>query len=143
MRTNFLRAALAEESRAYGFTIAFWGSGAVLINEYGVPQFLEGIAYGAGAVIGFGLITLYAYRNTLGRAEYDDKDLMVLSMVHYIAALIPIAATYAILELTSTVTSFLLSGMSVSIFYNLGMLVEEALAEEAQLLEDRLYDKLG
>lgn len=137
MRKDFLRSALAKESRAYGFTIAFWGSGALLIKAHDLPNLLEAFSYGTGAILGFGLMAFWAYRRTLGAAEYEENDLLVLSMLHYIGSLLPIGLTYFISQLPSP-QAFLLSGAVVSVGYNFGMIAEEVLCEEAAKLEEKL-----
>ena len=142
MRRNFLQSSLAKESRAYGFTIAFWGSGALLVKYQGLPELNEAIMYGVGAITGFALLTLYAYRNTFQTLDYEDTDIMVLGMIHYFAALIPIFIAYFTSRLSSP-GNFFLTGMSVSLFYNFGMIVEEKLSEEGKRLENYLYKKLG
>lgn len=137
MKEGFLRSTLAKESRAYGFTIAFWGSGALLIKAHDLPTLLEALSYGAGAIFGFGLLALWAYKRTLGAAEYEENNLLVFSMMHYIGALLPVCATYYIAQLPSP-QAFLLAGAVVSVGYNFGMLAEEVLSEEAVKLEKKL-----
>lgn len=139
MDRDFLRSTLEKESRAYGFTIAFWGSGAILIAEHGLPSLLEALSYGGGAVIGFGLLTLIAYHRALEKPSYEDEKIMILGMIHYIAALLPIVAAAYFAKLVSP-WSFLFAGASTSIFYNLGMLVEESLSEKAKKLEKRILN---
>lgn len=139
MYRDFLRSTLEKESRAYGFTIAFWGSGAMLIAEQGLPNLMEALSYGGGAVLGFGLLTLLAYRRALDKPKYGDDRVMVLGMVHYIAALLPIVLTAYFAKIVSP-WGFLLAGASTSIAYNLGMLVEEALSEKAEKLERKILN---
>lgn len=130
MNRDFLRSTLEKESRAYGFTIAFWGSGAMLISEKGLPNLIEALSYGGGAVLGFGILTILAYRRAFGRPEYEEDKIMVLGMVHYIAALLPIILAAYFAKLDPAWASFALTGMTASIGYNLGMLVEEFLSEK-------------
>lgn len=139
MYRDFLRSTLEKESRAYGFTIAFWGSGAILIGEHGLPSLIEALSYGSGAVLGFGLLTLVAYQRAFGRPEHENDKVMILGMVHYIAALLPIVLAAYFAQLTSP-WSFLFTGASASIAYNLGMLVEEALSEKARKIESRILN---
>lgn len=137
MRKGFLKSTLASESRAYGFTIAFWGSGALLIKAHDLPTALEIFSYGAGAILGFGILTWWAYKRTFGVIEYEESDILALSMMHYIGALLPIGLTYYLAQLPSPY-AFLLSGAVVSIGYNFGMMVEEELSEEAAKLERKV-----
>jgi len=130
MNRDFLRSALEKESRAYGFTIAFWGSGAMLISEYGLPSLIEALSYGGGAVLGFGLLTLIAYHRALGKPSYDEDKIMILGMVHYFASLVPIVLAAYFAKINPSWASFGLTGITTSVGYNLGMLVEEALSEK-------------
>lgn len=130
MNRDFLRAALVKESRAYGFTIAFWGSGAMLISEHGLPNMIEALSYGGGAVLGFGFLTLLAYRRALGIPNYEKDKILILGMVHYISALLPIVIAAYLAHVNPSWASFGLTGIVTSVSYNLGMLVEEALSEK-------------
>lgn len=141
MNRNFLRSALVNESRAYGFTIAFWGSGALLVKYNSLPTLEQALLYGLGAITGFALLTLYAYRSTLREVNKQESDIMVLSMIHYLGALLPITATYYTGQIASPY-NFFLTGVSVSVLYNLGMVVEEVLSERGRKIEQELYNKL-
>lgn len=127
---DYLQSLLAGESRAYGFTIAFWGSGALLINQYGLPDFFQAISYGAGAVTGFGLLALLVFRSGFAKVEDSESTAAVLSTLHYLAALLPIAASKIIIEnISSAPTAFFLAGISVSVVYNALSVLEEDIAE--------------
>ena len=128
---SYLQSMLAGESRAYGFTIAFWGSGALLINEFGAPNIFMALSFGFGAVLGFGILTLSAFKN--GRAESSDEAILLLSTIHYLSALIPMIVTHGLIQLeTASEPTFLLAGLSVSMLYNLLALLEEDIAENIQ-----------
>lgn len=134
MSEQYLQSMLAGESRAYGFTIAFWGSGALLINQFGAPNLFQALSYGFGAVLGFGLLAFTALKDQ--RTDSSDEAILVLSTVHYLSALMPMIVTHGAiqLDLTSEAT-FLIGGMSVSLLYNLFSVLEEDIAE---LIEDRV-----
>jgi hypothetical protein len=127
---NYLQSLLAGESRAYGFTIAFWGSGAMLINTHGVPGIERALLYGLGAVTGFGILAIAAFGNSGKKVEYENPGYIVLGMVHYIAALIPIYLSYMInLASLTPAWKFFLSGMAVSTVYNILAVLEEDIVE--------------
>lgn len=136
---NFLKETLAQESRSYGFTIAFWGSGALLINHAGLPSLTQALLYGLGAVTGFGLLTLYVYQDAFRTATTGgESDLLTLSMIHYVGALVPIAVASYTAKIGDPV-NFFMTGVSTSVLYNLGMLAEEMLSEHGRMLEEKLY----
>jgi len=127
---NYLRAILVGESKAYGFTIGFWSSGMVLVMMDSMNDFLNVFSFGLGAVIGFGILSLVAFRGVLKTATVEQNEFMVLSTVHYFAALVPMVLTYLILSYVPGNTGLLLAGISVSLSYNLLILVQETIAEK-------------
>lgn len=127
---NYLKSLLAGESRAYGFTIAFWGSGAMLINTHGVPGIERAMLYGLGAITGFGVLAIAAFGKTGKKVEYKNPGYIVLGMIHYIAALIPVYLSYLINSSVLTPAwKFFLSGMVVSTVYNVLAVLEEDIVE--------------
>ncbi|PSH01465.1 MAG: hypothetical protein BRC26_03455 [Nanohaloarchaea archaeon QH_8_44_6] len=141
MNAKFLQSVLARESRAYGFTLAFWGSGALLIGEFGIPDLTGVLLYTSGAIIGFGLLSFWAFKSALYPVEFDEPRYLVFSMIHFLAALAPILVTYFVLPAGET-AAFFVSGFCVSTFYNLFMIVEEKLSEHARVWEDKLLNTL-
>ena len=127
-RKSYLKSILSGESRAYGFTIAFWGSGALLINAFGAPDILLALCFGFGAVLGFGMLALTTLRGD--GAPSDEDTLLVLSTIHYLSALGPMVFTHLIISLEiETWMTFLLSGISVSLLHNLLSIVEHDVAK--------------
>lgn len=140
MQKNLLRSILDSESRAYGFTIAFWGSGIVLIKAFGVPGIERVLFYALGAITGFMVTTLIAYHRFFQSPSYEQPEYLIFSTVHYLSSLAPIVATYGftLLNLNAS-TTFFLSGVSVSLNYNILMLVEESISEHVKALEEKIF----
>ncbi|MFB6190509.1 MAG: hypothetical protein ABEJ91_02965 [Candidatus Nanohaloarchaea archaeon] len=134
---QLLRSILVTESRAYGFTIAFWGSGALLINAFGVPAPIQVFLYASGAIAGFAAVSLIAFSSLMETAENEEANYLVLSMVHYLASLGPLVITYFLLDITAWI-AFFLSGASVSMVYNLLQLLEEFVSEELKEFEEEM-----
>lgn len=141
MSLSYLRSVMAEESKAYGFTIAFWGSGIMLVEYLGIPDLTKALLFGMGAVIGFGILALFAFKGER-QAETEEENLLVFSTVHYLSALVPIAITYLIANSINGGYAFFLAGMNVSILYNLLMVVERKLADEGLVLEKKMENIL-
>lgn len=140
---NYLKSFLVGESRAYGFTIAFWGSGVMLINTHGVPGLLGALLYGLGAVVGFGTLAFAAFRSALAHPETSDSNLLILSTIHYISSLLPIIIAYLISKNVSSLFAFFIVGFEVTVVYNCSMLLEKLLSEEIYNLEETIESKLG
>lgn len=128
MAEQYLQSMLAGESRAYGFTIAFWGSGALLINQFGAPNLVQALSYGFGAVLGFGILAFTTLKGS--NTESSDDVFMVLSTVHYLSALMPMIFTHFAIQLNlRPELTFLIGGASVSMLYNILAVLEEDIAE--------------
>lgn len=142
MRRDMMRRALAQESRAYGFTLAFWGAGALLIGEFGVPNFTEVMLYVTGALIGFGAVSILAYRDAFGTVSTggENEEYLVLSMVHFFASIAPVAITGFFLLNLEPVYAFAISGFIVTSVYNLSMPLEDKIYRKAKKLEERFIN---
>jgi hypothetical protein len=126
---GYLRSILTGESRAYGFTIAFWGSGATLIKANGLPEIQQALLYGVGAVLGFGVLTLAVLREE-EESSPGNESYLILGALHYIASLVPITLVYlAVNSGIPELSQFLLSGLIVSFTYNILAVLEGDIAE--------------
>lgn len=129
MTQKFLKSMLAEESRAYGFTISFWGSGAVLVNSFGTPDTVLALMYGLGAVTGFGILAVNSFGGVTEEVEREDSTYMALGTIHYLASLVPIVIAGFIASHLNAFSAFFIGGLSVSLIYNLLALLEEDISE--------------
>ena len=142
MSFSYLRSVMVGESKAYGFTIAFWGSGTLLVSLKGMPSLTEALMFGFGSVLGFGILAVFAFKGVRETAKEEEVELLVLSTIHYIAALVPVVISYGIGLYIENSLAFLLAGMNISIFYNLLMAVEKAVAEQALEIEKKIGFKI-
>ncbi|MBV0902105.1 hypothetical protein [Haloarcula salina] len=142
MNRTFMRTLLVEESFAYGFTIAFWGSGLLLIEEFGLLQTASILAYATGTITGFGLLALAAFGSPVETVDADaSPSYHVLAAVHYLAALVPIGVTHYVVAapLGKHVTLFL-SGALVAVCYNVFAALEEGVSVLLRRAEKRSAD---
>jgi len=132
-----MRTLLVEESFAYGFTIAFWGSGMVLVNEYGFLDVVGVLGYVTGTVTGFGLLALLTFGGAVNAVEFGSSPrYFVLSGIHYIAGAVPIVSTYLLVESVPNETvAVFLSGVCVAVLYNASAALEEVVSETLWRLE--------
>lgn len=127
-KKNHIRYMISGESRAYGFTIAFWGSGALLINEFGAPNLPLALSYGFGAVVGFGLLALAFFGGKKQASETQAP--LVLSTIYYLSSLAPMVFTHLLIQTDLHPSiKFALGGMGVSVLYNILSIIEEDIAE--------------
>jgi hypothetical protein len=66
-----LRAAVGASAGPYGYTLATWTTGAVLMNARGVPDTLAALAFMAGAVMGFAFVSVLAFG---GLTKHFDRE---------------------------------------------------------------------
>lgn len=125
---------LVFESKAYGYTLTIWGSGALLISQYGTPTAVQILSYVGGALAAFTALALVAF-NTLFRETRADSDqqVIVTSIVHVFATFGNLLISYGIVfyvfldDLPSAIL-FLAVGFQATFLYNVLLLVEEGTA---------------
>ncbi len=143
-----LRTNLSEESKAYGYTLSIWGSGAILVGQYGVPAASEVLMFILGGVIGFGVLATIAFRGVWKSVERQTQDTyIVASMIHILASFGNVVVSYALIALlSSSIAStyvFLLVGLHASFSYNILLLLEEYLSEYIVMAEARITQQVG
>lgn len=137
MNREFMRRLLVEESFAYGFTIAFWGSSMLLINRYGLLHAVGVLEYMGGAVFGFGVLALLTFGSVINPIEDDPQPrYFVLTGVHYLAGAVPVIATSLLIDIgMGQGVTLVLAGAGVSMLYNLSAALEEVVSEFMWQLE--------
>lgn len=134
-----LRGNIKSESEAYGYTLAVWGSGAMLLQSFDILA-IDVVAFVLGGVIGFGVLAALAFKDVLERVNLDqDVDLVAGSMIHILASLGTVLISYFLihnigrgleLELLSLVI-----GVNTTFTYNILLLVEEYLTDDVHRME--------
>lgn len=66
-----LRAVIGTSAGPYGFTLATWTTGAVLIGARGIPSALAAVAFMCGAVSGFAAVGALAFG---GVSKHFDQE---------------------------------------------------------------------
>lgn len=142
MKRKVLRGILVDESFAYGFTIAFWGSGLLLIQEFGLLDTPGVVAYASGTITGFGLLAIVTFGGATDTLQAESSpSYHVLAAVHYLAALVPIVAAHFVIDATlrKGLTIFL-TGVLVSVCYNVFATLEETISQAVWRVEQRYRD---
>ncbi len=66
-----LRAAVGSSPGPYGYTLATWTTGAVLMNARGIPDTVAALTFMAGAVLGFAFVGVLAFG---GLTKHFDRQ---------------------------------------------------------------------
>lgn len=126
---------LVFESKAYGYTLSIWGSGAILFVRYGTPPSVVPIfSYVVGALVAFSTLAYVAFETMFRETETtSSQQVMVSSIVHVLATFGNLIVSYLLVYVGATVglpaaISFLTVGFQATILYNVLLLVEEGTA---------------
>lgn len=129
---------IANESVAYGYTLSVWGSGALLLNNFSMtPESI--LAFVFGGVIGFGVLAGLSFRKLFRPVEKPEVEHIAASMIHLLASMGSVLATYLAITYTDTHSNLLvfLLGAHVTITYNILLALEELLSEDIYRFEGR------
>lgn len=137
-----LRRNITGESLAYGYTLAIWGSGALLLNSFDTLPF-DVLAFVFGGVAGFTALAFLAFRTFVGQVEYaKNEDFVVASTIHIFGSLGTVLVNYAIItQAPASIQKeviFLLVGFNATFLYNIMLLVEEIISKDIYRFEEKL-----
>lgn len=122
------------ESKAYGYTLTIWGSGALLVGRYGMASVPQIFSYVVGALLAFAALALVAFKTLLRETETTgDQQVIVTSIVHIFATFGNLVISYLIVRYSviarlPVAVLFLAVGFQATFLYNVFLLVEEATA---------------
>jgi hypothetical protein len=101
----------------YGYTLAVWSSGAVLLRSHGAPSLGDTLMFVVGAIAGFNLLGLFAI-GVFRRATPIDRrqDRVLAGVLDWVALGAVIAAVYGISQIHGW-TPWLLGPFTATILY--------------------------
>jgi len=128
-----LGANLLAEGRAYGYTLTVWGSGAMLIKEFGLPTHGDVFAFAGGALAGMALLAAIAFDGLFGtEVSRPGRERPAASLVHVAAALGNLALSYGVVVAASGrvpgLWAYLAVGFQATVAYNALLLFEDRAA---------------
>ena len=136
-----LRDNITSESIAYGYTLAIWGSGALLLINFNTNP-ADILSFVTGGVTGFALIAAVAFKGLVKEVEIEsEKDFVVTSMVHVFASLGTILVNYVIITSGSHISElqiFFIVGSNTTFLYNIMLLAESYISEDVLMVEERV-----
>jgi len=102
-----LRTTLGSSAAPYGYALATWTSGAVLIHDRGFPNALAALSFMLGAVLGFAVVGVLAFGSLTRHfdSEYGEAPL-VWGSFHFLSVALAIGAAVLV---TSMVESYTLA----------------------------------
>jgi hypothetical protein len=87
-----LRAAVGSSAGPYGYTLATWTTGAVLMNARGVPDTFATLAFMAGAVMGFAFVGVLAFGGLTKHFDRERGQALIWGSFHFFSVGLAIGA---------------------------------------------------
>lgn len=134
-----LRSNITHESIPYGYTLAVWGSAALLLSSYNLTPDLV-FLFVFGGVTGYGILAAIAFRGIIKEVEKNKQSkLVVASMIHLLASLGTVGINHLLIVnsgIQSTMMFFTV-GVNATFSYNIMLLAEAHISEDLLDLEMR------
>ncbi len=124
-----LRAAVGSSAGPYGFTLATWGAGAVLMSTHGIPGLLAILTFLAGAVLGFAFVGVLAFGGVEKHFDQDHGDApLVWGSFHFLSVGLAIGVAALVGHLVESFFAWPVGGFLFTSTYLLTAGAESALA---------------
>jgi hypothetical protein len=126
-----LRSILRTETKAYGFALVIWGTGALSEAQRGTPSKVSVVAFIGGAIAAMGIITAVTLGGPFARWKPQQRAVTryPIGSVHIVSVSAAIAAGWAVtIVLTDQALAYLASSATAIFIYQLALGAEIALA---------------
>ena len=101
----------------YGYTLAIWSSGAVLLRSHGTPSLGDTLMFVIGAIAGFNLLGLFAIGVSRHATPIDRRqDRVLAGVLDWVALGAVIATVYAISQVRGW-TPWVLGPFAATVLY--------------------------
>ncbi len=116
-----LRSSLATiipaSATPYGYTLAIWSCGALLLRSHGTPSFADSLMFVAGAIVGFNVLGVLAI-GVISRAKPIERrqDRVLAGVLDWVALGVAIAAVSLISEIHGWL-AWLLGPFAATVLY--------------------------
>jgi hypothetical protein len=128
---------LVSESKAYGYTLAIWGGGAILVSHYGMPSVIRVALYVGGALVAMAVLAFVAFGGLLTEQRRPEGERrLAASMVHVAATGGSLLVSYLTVvigrPLVPPAVVFALVGFLTTALYNVLLVFEDTLARAVE-----------
>ncbi len=127
-----LRTTLGSSAAPYGYTLATWTSGAVLIHYRGLPDAFAALGFMFGAVLGFAFVGALAFGGLTRHFDSDQGEApLIWGSFHFLSVATSIGAAVVVTYLIeSFVVAWPLAGFLYTSAYLLTAGAEATIAYE-------------
>lgn len=128
-----LRTAIGVSGGPYGYTLATWTTGAVLVHKDGLPNTLDALLFMAGAVFAFALVGTIAFGGINARFREEPRQSALWGNFHFLSVGLAICAAALLAHLVRGVFAWPLTSCASTAVYLLVLGAELAMADERDL----------
>lgn len=119
-----LRVSLGAESKAYGFTLVIWATGAMTMSRHGSPGASGVVGFIGGALFGMAVIILVSFGGPVSTWKPTRLHRYALGAVHVISVAGAVTAGWATGYLPSTIAAFSVAPAVAVVVYQLILAAE-------------------
>lgn len=127
-----LRSAVGSSAAPYGFTLAVWTTGAVIINARGMPSAVNALEFAAGAVLAFACVGFLAFGDLTGSGVEGQPKTALWGNFHFLSVGLAIGAAVLVTTLLDTDLVWILASFVSTACYLLVLGAEFTAAEEKE-----------
>ncbi len=131
-----LRTAVGSSAAPYGYTLATWTTGAVLMHAYGVPTTLDALLFMFGAVLAFASVGVVAFGGVTTRFAPAPRQAALWGSFHFLSVGGAIGAAALVTYFLSGGVGWLVAPFASTVTYLLVLGAQVSAAHEREL-EDR------
>lgn len=124
-----LRSAVGSSAAPYGFTLAVWTTGAVIIDSRGLPNALNAVEFALGAVLAFALIGFLAFGDLTGESGERRPKTALWGNFHFLSVGLAIGAAVITTSLLDTGLVWILASFVSTACYLLALGAEFTVAD--------------
>lgn len=125
-----LRTAVGFSAAPYGFTLAVWTTGGVLVNARGIPSAVNALEFAAGAVLAFAVVGYLAFGDLTGNNNESQPRTALWGNFHFLSVGLAIGAAVIVTSLLDTDFVWILVPFVSTACYLLALGLEFAVADE-------------
>lgn len=117
---DHLRSTVVATASPYGYTLTIWTSGAVLMHARGLPSTLDAVLYMVGAVVGYAVIGLIAFRGLTARSPSRLRVFSLWDAAHFLSIGTAIGAAALVAHLLQNRAAWPVDGALATAIYLVG-----------------------
>ncbi len=123
-----LRAAIGSSAAPYGYTLATWTSGGVLMSARGTPDVPAIFAFMVGAVLGFAFVGTLAFGGVGKRFEREHGEALLWGSFHFFSVGLAIGVAALVASYVESFLVWPLGGFLFTATYLIALGAESTVA---------------